>query len=87
MSYYATPFSYGLNVQGLWSSWLPLVDKSSLLTSFGKGLSGLGCLLGAPQLLKIVVVIASGDTENLTAGEIMSSASTAYQQLELLHHF
>ncbi len=82
MSYYATPFSYGLNVQGLWSSWLPLVDKSELIRKFGGKLSVAGFFLGAPQTVRTVVVMVenlkNGETltENLTEGEIMSSVST-----------
>lgn len=83
LSYYSTPFSYGLNVQGLWSSWLPLVNNSDdLLKTFGKTLSKAGFFVGAPQAAKTIIVmienVLDGEalTENLTAGEIMGMVST-----------
>ncbi len=77
LTYYSTPFSYGLNVQGLWASWLPLIDQSKLITGFGRGLSFAGFVFGVPQLVNTIVVVANGDSKNLTEGEIMSSVSTA----------
>ncbi len=90
MSYYATPFSYGLNVQGLWSSWLPLVDKSQLITRFGRILSRAGCVFGLPQATRTIVVMVenfrNGEpiAENLTEGEIMSAVSTVLSGLVAL---
>ncbi len=90
LSYYATPFSYGLNVQGLWSSWLPLVDKSQLITRFGRILSRAGFVFGLPQATRTIVVMVenfrNGEpiAENLTEGEIMSAVSTVLSGLVAL---
>ena len=76
LSYYSTPFNWCVNVQGLWASWLPLIDNTKLITSFGGALSGAGFFLGMPQLLNTIVVAVQGDLENLTANDVMNSVST-----------